>query len=77
MNDVKCYCDFIQESERLESQMKLFEDLEFQQLENESRLEEERETANQQLLQNKGECQKRIAHRKVRVLVYSYIVGEF
>ncbi|XP_073458608.1 pleckstrin homology-like domain family B member 1 isoform X15 [Aquarana catesbeiana] len=55
------------ESERLESQMKLFEDLEFQQLENESRLEEERETANQQLLQNKGECQKRIAHRKERL----------
>ncbi|PIO31895.1 hypothetical protein AB205_0184450 [Aquarana catesbeiana] len=67
LNDVKCYCDFIQESERLESQMKLFEDLEFQQLENESRLEEERETANQQLLQNKGECQKRIAHRKERL----------
>ncbi|XP_040181423.1 pleckstrin homology-like domain family B member 1 isoform X15 [Rana temporaria] len=55
------------ESERLESQMKLFEDLEFQQLENESRLEEERETANQQLMQNKGECQKRIAHRKERL----------
>ncbi|XP_073458606.1 pleckstrin homology-like domain family B member 1 isoform X13 [Aquarana catesbeiana] len=60
-------CQLTRESERLESQMKLFEDLEFQQLENESRLEEERETANQQLLQNKGECQKRIAHRKERL----------
>ncbi|XP_040181419.1 pleckstrin homology-like domain family B member 1 isoform X11 [Rana temporaria] len=60
-------CQLTRESERLESQMKLFEDLEFQQLENESRLEEERETANQQLMQNKGECQKRIAHRKERL----------
>ncbi|CAI9591759.1 unnamed protein product [Staurois parvus] len=60
-------CQLTRESDRLESQMKLFEDLEFQQLENESRLEEERETASQQLLQNKGECQKRIAHRKERL----------
>ncbi|KAM5131894.1 pleckstrin homology-like domain family B member 1 [Mantella aurantiaca] len=60
-------CQLTRESERLESQMKLFEDLEFQQLENESRLEEERETASQQLMQNKGECQKRIAHRKERL----------
>ncbi|XP_072282527.1 pleckstrin homology-like domain family B member 1 isoform X4 [Pyxicephalus adspersus] len=60
-------CQLTRESERLESHMKLFEDLEFQQLEHESRLEEERETASQQLLQNKGECQKRIAHRKERL----------
>ncbi|XP_068096931.1 pleckstrin homology-like domain family B member 1 isoform X7 [Hyperolius riggenbachi] len=60
-------CQLIRESEHLEGQMKLFEDLEFQQLENESRLEEERETRSHQLLQNKGECQQRITHRKERL----------
>ncbi|XP_044138306.1 pleckstrin homology-like domain family B member 1 isoform X14 [Bufo gargarizans] len=55
------------ESEHLETQMKLFEDLEFQQLEKESRLEEERETMSQQLLKNKGDCQRSIAHRKERL----------
>ncbi|XP_018408355.1 PREDICTED: pleckstrin homology-like domain family B member 1 [Nanorana parkeri] len=60
-------CQLTRESDRLESQMKLFEDLEFQQLENESRMEEERETASQQLLHTKGECQKRIAHSKERL----------
>ncbi|XP_073422604.1 pleckstrin homology-like domain family B member 1 isoform X7 [Dendrobates tinctorius] len=55
------------ESEHLETQMKLFEDLEFQQLEKESRLEEERETTSQQLLKNKGDCQRSIAHRKERL----------
>ncbi|CAH2319555.1 pleckstrin homology-like domain family B member 1 [Pelobates cultripes] len=55
------------ETELLESQMKLFEDLEFQQLEKESRLEEERETTSQQLLQSKGDCQRSIARRKERL----------
>ncbi|KAM9299141.1 pleckstrin homology-like domain family B member 1 [Gastrophryne carolinensis] len=60
-------CQLTRETDRLEAQMKLFEDLEFQQLENESRMEEERETTNQQLLQKKSECQQRIAHRKERL----------
>ncbi|XP_073422600.1 pleckstrin homology-like domain family B member 1 isoform X3 [Dendrobates tinctorius] len=60
-------CQLTRESEHLETQMKLFEDLEFQQLEKESRLEEERETTSQQLLKNKGDCQRSIAHRKERL----------
>ncbi|KAM8927318.1 pleckstrin homology-like domain family B member 1 isoform 2-T2 [Pelodytes ibericus] len=60
-------CQFTRESELLDTQVKLFEDLEFQQLEKESRLEEERETTSQQLLQSKGECQRSIARRKERL----------
>ncbi|XP_029430136.1 pleckstrin homology-like domain family B member 1 isoform X13 [Rhinatrema bivittatum] len=56
------------EMEALETETKLFEDLEFQQLEKESRLEEERETVSQQILQSKGECQRSIAKRKERVM---------
>ncbi|XP_053547305.1 pleckstrin homology-like domain family B member 1 isoform X21 [Bombina bombina] len=55
------------ESEHLESQMKLFEDLEFQQLEKESRLEEERDTTSHQLLQSKGDFQRSMGHRKERL----------
>lgn len=44
---------------------KLFEDLEFQQLERESHLEEEREARGQQLLQSRAECHRSIARRKV------------
>uniref|UniRef100_A0A674INR3 Pleckstrin homology like domain family B member 1 n=1 Tax=Terrapene triunguis TaxID=2587831 RepID=A0A674INR3_9SAUR len=55
------------EAEALETETKLFEDLEFQQLEKESRLEEERETVSQQLLQSKAECHRSIAKRKERV----------
>ncbi|XP_050778037.1 pleckstrin homology-like domain family B member 1 isoform X6 [Gopherus flavomarginatus] len=55
------------EVEALETETKLFEDLEFQQLEKESRLEEERETVSQQLLQSKAECHRSIAKRKERV----------
>uniref|UniRef100_A0A8C5PDA4 Pleckstrin homology like domain family B member 1 n=1 Tax=Leptobrachium leishanense TaxID=445787 RepID=A0A8C5PDA4_9ANUR len=60
-------CQLTRESELLESQMKLFEDLEFQQLEKESRLEEERETTSQQLLHSKAECIRSIARRKERL----------
>lgn len=49
----------------LETEAKLFEDLEFQQLEWESRLEEEREARGQQLLQSRAECHRSIARRKV------------
>ncbi|NWT98372.1 PHLB1 protein, partial [Urocynchramus pylzowi] len=55
------------EAEALEMEAKLFEDLEFQQLERESHLEEEREARGQQLLQSRAECQRSIARRKERV----------
>ncbi|XP_074417054.1 pleckstrin homology-like domain family B member 1 isoform X12 [Larus michahellis] len=55
------------EAEALEMEAKLFEDLEFQQLERESRLEEEREARGQQLLQSRAECHRSIARRKERV----------
>ncbi|XP_063211432.1 pleckstrin homology-like domain family B member 1 isoform X9 [Chroicocephalus ridibundus] len=55
------------EAEALETEAKLFEDLEFQQLERESRLEEEREARGQQLLQSRAECHRSIARRKERV----------
>ncbi|XP_043356820.1 pleckstrin homology-like domain family B member 1 isoform X9 [Dermochelys coriacea] len=55
------------EAEALETETKLFEDLEFQQLEKESRLEEEREIVSQQLLQSKADCHRSIAKRKERV----------
>ncbi|XP_069080884.1 pleckstrin homology-like domain family B member 1 isoform X27 [Pleurodeles waltl] len=55
------------EAENLDAQTKLFEDLEFQQLEKESRLEEERETVSHQLLQSKAEYHRNIAKRKERV----------
>eukprot|EP00061_Rhincodon_typus_P012094 g37591.t1 len=54
------------EVETLESEAKLFEDLEFQQLEKESRLEEERETVSQQLQQDKAEYQRSTMRRKVQ-----------
>lgn len=53
------------EAEALEMEAKLFEDLEFQQLERESHLEEEREARGQQLLQSRAECHRSIARRKV------------
>lgn len=59
----RCVCP--KEAEALETETKLFEDLEFQQLERESRLEEERETRSQQLLQSRAEYHRSIAHRKV------------
>lgn len=57
-------CD--QDGEALEAGTKKFEDLEFQQLERESSLEEERETISQQLLQERAEYQHSVAKRKVR-----------
>uniref|UniRef100_A0A3B4WAU4 Pleckstrin homology-like domain family B member 1 n=1 Tax=Seriola lalandi dorsalis TaxID=1841481 RepID=A0A3B4WAU4_SERLL len=50
----------------LEAGTKKFEDLEFQQLERESSLEEERETITQQLLQERAEYHSSVAKRKVR-----------
>ncbi|XP_056650246.1 pleckstrin homology-like domain family B member 1 isoform X4 [Monodelphis domestica] len=57
------------EAEALETEMKLFEDLEFQQLEKESRLEEERELASQGLLHSRAELHRSIAKRKERLAV--------
>ncbi|OXB75923.1 UNVERIFIED_CONTAM: hypothetical protein H355_012891 [Colinus virginianus] len=57
----------LKEAEALETETKLFEDLEFQQLERESRLEEEREARSQQLLQSRAEYHRSIARRKERV----------
>ncbi|XP_074158393.1 pleckstrin homology-like domain family B member 1 isoform X8 [Sminthopsis crassicaudata] len=57
------------EAEALETETKLFEDLEFQQLEKESRLEEERELASQGLLHNRAELHRSIAKRKERLAV--------
>uniref|UniRef100_A0A8C8F9F1 Pleckstrin homology-like domain family B member 1 n=1 Tax=Oncorhynchus tshawytscha TaxID=74940 RepID=A0A8C8F9F1_ONCTS len=55
------------EGETLESETKQFEDLEFQQLERESSLEEERETISQQLLQERAEYHTSMAKRKDKV----------
>uniref|UniRef100_A0A8C6L9S1 Pleckstrin homology-like domain family B member 1 n=1 Tax=Nothobranchius furzeri TaxID=105023 RepID=A0A8C6L9S1_NOTFU len=51
----------------LEAGTKKFEDLEFQQLERESSLEEERETISQQLLQERAEYHRSVAKRKEKV----------
>uniref|UniRef100_A0A3Q0RE79 Pleckstrin homology-like domain family B member 1 n=1 Tax=Amphilophus citrinellus TaxID=61819 RepID=A0A3Q0RE79_AMPCI len=56
------------DGEALEAGTKKFEDLEFQQLERESSLEEERETISQQLLQERAEYQHSVAKRKVSAL---------
>lgn len=53
------------EAEALETETKLFEDLEFQQLEQQSRVEEERELAGQGLLRSQAELLRSVARRKV------------
>ncbi|KAM3830994.1 pleckstrin homology-like domain family B member 1 isoform 3-T3 [Vipera latastei] len=55
------------EAEALETETKLFEDLEFQQLEKESRWEEEREMLDQQLLHSEAQGRHSLARRKERV----------
>ncbi|XP_056612567.1 pleckstrin homology-like domain family B member 1 isoform X2 [Triplophysa dalaica] len=55
------------EAETLEVATKQFEDLEFQQLEKESSLEEERETISQQLLQDRAQYHSSITKRKEKV----------
>jgi hypothetical protein len=56
----------LKEADALETETKLFEDLEFQQLERESRVEEERELAGQGLLRSKAELLRSVVKRKVR-----------
>ncbi|XP_049581599.1 pleckstrin homology-like domain family B member 1 isoform X4 [Syngnathus scovelli] len=58
---------FKRDGEALEAGTKKFEDLEFQQLERESSLEEERETMSQQLLQERAEYHSTVAKRKEKV----------
>ncbi|XP_020918595.1 pleckstrin homology-like domain family B member 1 isoform X11 [Sus scrofa] len=60
----------------LETETKLFEDLEFQQLERESRVEEEREVAGQGLLRSKAELLRNIAKRKERLAVLDSQAGQ-
>ncbi|XP_029965225.1 pleckstrin homology-like domain family B member 1 isoform X2 [Salarias fasciatus] len=55
------------DGEALEAGTKKFEDLEFQQLERESSLEEERETISQQLVQERAEYHCSVAKRKEKV----------
>ncbi|XP_073719373.1 pleckstrin homology-like domain family B member 1 isoform X10 [Misgurnus anguillicaudatus] len=55
------------EAETLEVATKQFEDLEFQQLEKESSLEEERETISQQLLQDRAQYHSSVTKRKEKV----------
>uniref|UniRef100_A0A8D0NEL7 Pleckstrin homology-like domain family B member 1 n=1 Tax=Sus scrofa TaxID=9823 RepID=A0A8D0NEL7_PIG len=64
------------EAEALETETKLFEDLEFQQLERESRVEEEREVAGQGLLRSKAELLRNIAKRKERLAVLDSQAGQ-
>ncbi|XP_033063287.1 pleckstrin homology-like domain family B member 1 isoform X29 [Trachypithecus francoisi] len=65
-----------EEAEALETETKLFEDLEFQQLERESRVEEERELAGQGLLRSKAELLRSIAKRKERLAVLDSQAGQ-
>lgn len=54
-----------QDCELLETETKRFEDLEFQQLEKESRQDEEKETHTQQLLRDIADFQRSTITRKV------------
>ncbi|TRY98273.1 hypothetical protein DNTS_000617 [Danionella cerebrum] len=56
------------EADALEAATKQFEDLEFQQLEKESSLEEERETISQQLMQERAQYHNSVAKRKEKVM---------
>ncbi|XP_062982909.1 pleckstrin homology-like domain family B member 2 isoform X2 [Elgaria multicarinata webbii] len=55
------------DADLLEVESKHFEDLEFQQLENESRLDEEKENLTQQLLREVAEYQRTIVSRKEKI----------
>ncbi|XP_077064881.1 pleckstrin homology-like domain family B member 1 isoform X41 [Siphateles boraxobius] len=64
------------EAETLEAATKQFEDLEFQQLEKESSLEEERETISQQLLQDRAQYHSSVAKRKDKVAALESQAGQ-
>ncbi|XP_060228581.1 pleckstrin homology-like domain family B member 1 isoform X17 [Meriones unguiculatus] len=65
-----------EEADALETETKLFEDLEFQQLERESRVEEERELAGQGLLRSKAELLRSVTQRKERLAVLDSQAGQ-
>ncbi|XP_036048996.1 pleckstrin homology-like domain family B member 1 isoform X8 [Onychomys torridus] len=64
------------EADALETETKLFEDLEFQQLERQSRVEEERELAGQGLLRSKAELLRSVTKRKERLAVLDSQAGQ-
>ncbi|XP_073922723.1 pleckstrin homology-like domain family B member 1 isoform X19 [Castor canadensis] len=64
------------EADALETETKLFEDLEFQQLERESRVEEERELAGQGLLRSKAELLRSVVKRKERLAILDSQAGQ-
>ncbi|XP_062416978.1 pleckstrin homology-like domain family B member 1 isoform X3 [Pungitius pungitius] len=64
------------DGDALETGTKKFEDLEFQQLERESSLEEERETISQQLLQERVEYHGSVARRKEKVSALENQAGQ-
>lgn len=64
-----------QDCEALETETKRFEDLEFQQLERESRQDEEKETHTQQLLREIADYQRSTVTRKVRAEVGRFSTG--
>ncbi|KAM5316495.1 pleckstrin homology-like domain family B member 1 isoform 3-T3 [Glossophaga mutica] len=64
------------EAEALETETKLFEDLEFQQLERESHVEEERELASQGLLLSKAELLLSITKRKEHLAILDSQAGQ-
>lgn len=70
-------CVFVarQDCEALETETKRFEDLEFQQLECESRQDEEKETHAKQLLRDIADYQRSTVTRKVRVEVERFSNG--
>ncbi|XP_060689299.1 pleckstrin homology-like domain family B member 1 isoform X3 [Hemiscyllium ocellatum] len=57
----------VKDGEQLDSEVKRYDDLEFQQLEQESRLEEEKENLSKQLLGEMAEYQQSIAMREKRI----------
>lgn len=60
----------------LEAETKHFEDLEFQQLEKESKLDEEKETRTQQLLRDIADYQRSMVTRKVRAVALLFQRGQ-
>lgn len=64
----------LKDADLLDIESKHFEDLEFQQLEHESRLDEEKENLTQQLLREVAEYQRSIVSRKVKALTLASFV---
>lgn len=69
-----CFVFSLKDADLLDIESKHFEDLEFQQLEHESRLDEEKENLTQQLLREVAEYQRSIVSRKVKALTLNSFV---